>query len=268
MEEITCQTYIVEDGVEFSPHEHTLYSKLNGSKVTLLASASECFLCLLENHGKLVTKKELVHIGWEQYNLHVSDSTFNQNIFTLRKALKDCGLTHEIIRTVPRKGLLVPKTINITLPATNVEPIDYIFSSDNSVEVHRTLSTLSSRKSKFNSHLKTKLQLNLFIIILVIACTGGIVTGIYVTLPTSYISNYKDISEAGGCNVNIDILRSTLTDYKKFISSYDLHCKKNEHIYFSTYQYVPRISVLRCRYDFRQHHRNECVSWYFLDKKI
>ncbi|WP_193138594.1 winged helix-turn-helix domain-containing protein [Klebsiella aerogenes] len=264
MGKIACQTYIVDDVVEFSPHEHTLYSKVNGNKINLLASASECFLCLLEKHGQLVTKKELVHIGWEQYNLHVSDSTFNQNIFTLRKALKDCGLNYEIIRTVPRKGLLVSETIKITPPGSKVEYVDDIHPADDQNEVGDALSI----KNNFNFPYAIKLQLNLFFILLIIACTGGILTGLYITFPASYISSYKVISEGGDCHVKIDILRSSLADYKKFISSYNLHCKKNEHVYFSTYQYVPRISVLRCRYDFSQHHRNECVSWYFLDKKI
>ncbi|EIW9476984.1 winged helix-turn-helix domain-containing protein [Klebsiella aerogenes] len=268
MENIADQTYIVENVVEFSPQEHTLYSRVNGNKVTLLASASECFLCLLENHGELVTKKELIHIGWEQYNLHVSDSTFNQNIFTLRKAFKDCGLNYEIIRTIPRKGLMVSKTININLLIIKNELVDYMPVCKDSKEVDHTSPTKSQKYSKFIYRITAKQQLNIFIIILIITCASGIVNGIYFTLPTSYLSNYRTILEGDNCHVKIDILRSALIDYKKFISSYNLHCKNSEYIYFSTYQYVPRISVFRCNHEFREHHRNDCVSWYFLDKKI
>lgn len=107
--------YIIEGVVEYSPQDNKITHRESGETISLLSSASECFLLLLKNHGKLVNKSALITIGWEQYGLHVSDNTFYQNTLTLRKALKTIGIPHEVIKTVPRKGLVIPDNIQVEI---------------------------------------------------------------------------------------------------------------------------------------------------------
>ncbi|WP_297198263.1 hypothetical protein [uncultured Pluralibacter sp.] len=112
--------YHIDNKVEFDHQKCLLRSLETDTTFTLLAAASECFLVLLMNHGHLVNKSKLIHEGWEKYGLHVSDNTFYQNILVLRKGLRTCGIDYEVIRTLPRKGLIVPETIQVTEIPLNI----------------------------------------------------------------------------------------------------------------------------------------------------
>lgn len=117
--------YHIDNKVEFDPQKCLLRSVNADTTFTLLAASSECFLILLMNHGRLVNKSKLFYQGWEKYGLHVSDNTFYQNILVLRKGLKACGIDYEVIRTLPRKGLIIPDTIHvsqITMPSAENSP--------------------------------------------------------------------------------------------------------------------------------------------------
>lgn len=48
--------------------------------VVLGAAASRCFSTLLEAQGAIVTKKQLLHAGWERYGQQVSANSVNQSI--------------------------------------------------------------------------------------------------------------------------------------------------------------------------------------------
>lgn len=105
--------YLIDNKVEFNCSACTLRSVDKDISFTLLAASSECFHFLLQNHGSLVNKSKLTYEGWEKYGLHVSDNTFYQNVLIIRKGLKACGIDYEVIKTLPRKGLLIPESIDI-----------------------------------------------------------------------------------------------------------------------------------------------------------
>ena len=264
MTHVRHKFYLLDEIVEFYPIEHMLHSKTNDAKVSLLASASECLVCLLENHGSLVTKKELIHTGWEQYNLHVSDSTFNQNIFTLRKALKECGLCHDVIKTIPRKGLVIPETINITKVNNNTPQTNGIFNVENNQK--DITQEVKTTRIYFNTLNKLNLQKGGKLMLIYISCISGVILGGYFSIPKDYINFYKTSFNENNCHLQIDSQRSSIVDFNKFRSSADFECKKNEVIYFSTYKNVPRVSVIRCGNEFSSQYNN-CASWYYLDKK-
>ncbi|OKP28342.1 winged helix-turn-helix domain-containing protein [Serratia fonticola] len=119
----TSSCFVIADAVIFCPMENIFKSISNGVEFPILVSASECFLHLIKNHGVLITKGTLMQIGWEQYGLHVSDNTYYQNILTLRKGLRQCGIDCEVIKTVPRKGLLIPSSIKIIPLSSGVQVV-------------------------------------------------------------------------------------------------------------------------------------------------
>ena len=72
----------------------------NGEPVILTAKAFETLLALLERHGHVVTKCELMDRVWPE--THVDENNLAQNISILRKTLESPGLKY--IETVPRRG--------------------------------------------------------------------------------------------------------------------------------------------------------------------
>lgn len=74
----------------------------DGNAVPLPPKAMDTLLALVEHHGHVMEKGELLNRVWP--NTFVEEATLTQNIFTLRKALEDSPDGHEYIETVPKRG--------------------------------------------------------------------------------------------------------------------------------------------------------------------
>src|SRR5499427_10331013 len=71
-------------------------------KVPLTPKAYRTLLVLVENRGRTLTKDELLQKVWP--DAFVEEATLTQNIFTLRKQLRDDRETAQYIDTVPKRG--------------------------------------------------------------------------------------------------------------------------------------------------------------------
>src|SRR5207248_8764155 len=70
--------------------------------VPLTPKAYQTLLVLLENRGRTLNKDELLQKVWP--DAFVEEATLAQNIFTLRKQLRDDRGTALYIETVPKRG--------------------------------------------------------------------------------------------------------------------------------------------------------------------
>ena len=80
--------------------------------VVIGAAASRCFSTLLEAQGAIVTKKALLHAGWERYGQQVSTNSVNQSIAQIRRCLSTVGHSDFVV-TVPRIGYKISDTLSI-----------------------------------------------------------------------------------------------------------------------------------------------------------
>lgn len=71
-------------------------------KVSLTPKAYQTLLVLVENRGRIVGKEELLQKVWP--DAFVEEATLAQNVFTLRKQLRDDRETALYIETVPKRG--------------------------------------------------------------------------------------------------------------------------------------------------------------------
>jgi pimeloyl-ACP methyl ester carboxylesterase/DNA-binding winged helix-turn-helix (wHTH) protein len=96
---------LATDVYEFGPFqlelsEHRLMNE--GRTIPLTGKAFDTLRVLLERHGKLVSKQELMSAVWPESN--VEDNNLDRNISALRKALSDQAPGTSFIETVPRVG--------------------------------------------------------------------------------------------------------------------------------------------------------------------
>jgi Tol biopolymer transport system component/DNA-binding winged helix-turn-helix (wHTH) protein len=73
-----------------------------GELVALAPKSLETLLFLVERHGRIVEKRELLDAVWP--DTFVEEANLPQNIFTLRKVLGDGEEGHSFIETVPKRG--------------------------------------------------------------------------------------------------------------------------------------------------------------------
>jgi pimeloyl-ACP methyl ester carboxylesterase len=97
--ELTTNVY------EFGPFqlelsEHRLTNE--GRQIPLTGKAFDTLRVLLERHGKLVPKQELMNAVWPEST--VEDNSLDRNISALRKALGEQAPGTSFIETVPRVG--------------------------------------------------------------------------------------------------------------------------------------------------------------------
>lgn len=292
----TSSCFVIADAVIFCPMENIFKSISNGVEFPILVSASECFLHLIKNHGVLITKGTLMQIGWEQYGLHVSDNTYYQNILTLRKGLRQCGIDCEVIKTVPRKGLLIPSSIKIIPLSSGVQVVQEAQEAQEAQEVQgvqgvqdvqdvegvqANISTISSQdqiparpveeipaQTQVLTHhpesLRSKriMHFAFGILAFISLFVGG---GIF--LSESYSSMFHNIGNINGCRVNINENRSTEDDFYKFNAKNPVSCQGDEVVYFSTFQFIPRVSVIKCRDEFSYLSRSDCISNYYIENQ-
>jgi DNA-binding winged helix-turn-helix (wHTH) protein/tetratricopeptide (TPR) repeat protein len=74
----------------------------DGKAVPLAPKLFETLAILVENSGHILEKDELIKKLWP--DTFVEESSLAQNIFQLRKVLKDRGSTRRYIETVPKRG--------------------------------------------------------------------------------------------------------------------------------------------------------------------
>ncbi len=88
------------DGFRADLGDHLLYR--GDVQVTLTPKAFDTLAALLERHGQVVEKDELLARVWP--GTFVEEATLTQNVYTLRKVLADAGATRGWIETVPKRG--------------------------------------------------------------------------------------------------------------------------------------------------------------------
>jgi DNA-binding winged helix-turn-helix (wHTH) protein/Tfp pilus assembly protein PilF len=100
MESATTNGAIYEfDGFRLVPNEELLLR--DGKRVTLTARSFSVLRMLVERHGHLVTKSELIDTIWD--DAFVEEGSLSKAIWRIRQALEDTS-KERFIQTVPRKG--------------------------------------------------------------------------------------------------------------------------------------------------------------------
>jgi TolB-like protein/DNA-binding winged helix-turn-helix (wHTH) protein/Tfp pilus assembly protein PilF len=116
---------------EFGPFRVDVAERLvrrDEHTVALTPKAFETLLVLLENHGRLVGKDDLMKRLWA--GSFVEESNLTQQIFTLRRALSDDKDASQYIETIPKRGYRfraavnsLPRAARVPAPDTLASPL-------------------------------------------------------------------------------------------------------------------------------------------------
>lgn len=102
---------------EFGPFRLELRERRllrDGQAVPLTGKAFDTLAVLLERHGTLVPKQELMDAVWPE--ITVEENNLDRNISTVRKALGDTAGERQFIETVPRVGYRFVATVTEITP--------------------------------------------------------------------------------------------------------------------------------------------------------
>ena len=85
--------------------------------VHLPLKAIDLLIVLVERHGQVVSKEQLMELLWR--DTIVEEANLAQNIFLLRKVFSENGGGRKWIETIPRRGYRFVAKVKEPLPATN-----------------------------------------------------------------------------------------------------------------------------------------------------
>ena len=97
---------------QLDPDDQVL--RLEGKPVPLTPKAFQTLLVLVENNGRVVEKEELLQRVWP--DTFVEEATLAQNVFTIRKQLRDDKAEAPYIETVPKRGYRFAAPVRMVVP--------------------------------------------------------------------------------------------------------------------------------------------------------
>lgn len=272
------KVFKIEGVVNFNPERNTLSAVGENVETSLFSAGAAILLLLIQNHGQLVKHSDLTYEGWEKHGLHVSNNTFYQNILNLRKCIRNCGINTQVIRTIPRKGLMIPSEISIVEvllnersnpqqsdQQTDQQTDQLSYSADLDIYLAPKKSIIKSDKNKQGKEKTTssKTMVMTYIFIGFLCLFGGFRYG----LLDDYTSRYSYMDFINGCQVYIQEGDDKFVSYDKFLRSNNISCESNEFVYFTTYKYIPRTSIIKCKNSLSDRNKyNSCTSFYYVDK--
>ncbi|HCM9091646.1 TPA: winged helix-turn-helix domain-containing protein [Enterobacter kobei] len=135
--------YKINEHLRYDPLSATLYSPHHHDNTITLSRANNGILLLFVTHNnQLLSRDYILNEIWESHGLDSSNNNLNNNLSLLRKSLAICGCD-DIIKTVPKKGLVFSANSIDTLPRENKK-----ITPDNTLKKRNNLSSINNKQTK------------------------------------------------------------------------------------------------------------------------
>ncbi|MEG5552304.1 winged helix-turn-helix domain-containing protein [Enterobacter wuhouensis] len=113
--------YFIANQIVFDDTENILLRFENTDEfVSLTTIPARLFCFLLSHRGEIVTRDDMLISVWELYGQEPSGHSLNQNLSTIRKSFRMLGCDEDIIKTIPRVGVIVASEL-ISLIEVNTD---------------------------------------------------------------------------------------------------------------------------------------------------
>ncbi|MCU6172066.1 winged helix-turn-helix domain-containing protein [Enterobacter bugandensis] len=237
----TSEEYVkilIDNNVLYDPVAHMITpDRSGGENYPLAVPASMCLRYLLKKQGELVTHQELLNHVWTARGMNVSASTLYQNISLIRKTLFRAGVQKEIVKTLPKRGFIVPADVLL-----------YLYKNEDQVNTglnHDSDAVHEKPQIECRGKLITFLKCYSFMIIAYI-----ILFILLLIFPTNEekmsFDNYNSFMDIDDCHIYRNVTIRNDDFYKNFIKSHKLQCDSRKWWYMTNYPPSERFSVIEC----------------------
>lgn len=236
----------LEDKVIYDPVTHSIY-KIDdgGSQTTLPIPASLCLFMLLENKGEVVSHRDLLAFAWESRGMMVSPNTLYQNMSVLRKALGASGISDDMIKTVPKRGFVIPEVFPVTFiydqdeQPQNPEPDNKMQSDELTLPAPAALEKTLNFQGKYGAF--------------AVACFAVFFVTWFIStylgrdkIPQYIYPDYVKLENLEDCQVFRNYSLRENSFFTQFLAEINIKCGKEKWWYITNYPPSDQISLLRC----------------------
>ncbi|MCU6359059.1 winged helix-turn-helix domain-containing protein [Enterobacter quasiroggenkampii] len=255
--------YKIEEIIHFYPDEYMLRNVINGETVTLLSTAAECFRILINEQGRIVSRKEIKEQVWGKRGVVVSSNTFYQNMLNIRRGLEKVGAGSHIISTHYGKGVSIDAGVKVTLIVSDTSPsVKEVYESPEAngemvmKDFHTSVDTSKSKSENFLSLAVVNTILFLICIVMLFVRED--------LKRANYFSEYtRTAFKVKNCSIYTDPTQMDENELQQFLKHNTPDCEEGETLYLSSVYPVQRMSVIRCTGSFLP--GDECESDYYLE---
>ncbi|KEY58910.1 winged helix-turn-helix domain-containing protein [Serratia sp. DD3] len=279
--------FVINDLVTYIPEQHRLLPNgKKGNETILNIPASRCLQLLLSNPGKVISQQDFFAFAWQSQGRYVTNNTFYQNVSLLRRGLVSAGIKEEVIKTVPKKGLLFCGTVQVldveTTTSETVEtattetaaPIN--FEQENDIE-KRVDKNEVPNPTRHNKGLLKKSRALLFRIngrfIIINPMLLLLIAFLLIYLASNYrreqvfVSSHIRIANMDQCTVYVNKNEMNLTNegYIQFLKTKNIVCRPNQFIYITDEATASKSSEVAQRCDKLDNDKVKCETLYPID---
>lgn len=246
--------FYLEGKVAYDPVTHSLdVIGATDSLVTLAIPASLCFFALLQQKGEVVSHNDLLAYAWESRGMMVSPNTLYQNMSILRKALASSGVSEEIIKTIPKRGFIIPASFPVEClyeePTPEQAPAILQDESVADVAPSSSLPVPSSDPPTRDTTLPPVIRKALFA---VVCCAVFGLSWLIShaleenTIPDYIAPDFVKIDNVQDCQVFRNYSLRSNGFFDRFITDKAVTCGKEKWWYLTNYPPSLEVSLLRC----------------------
>lgn len=144
--------FVIDNRVFYRSEDGAIWpSGDEGSTVILTLTMNRLLACLLEKHGQVLTRNELLDSVWDAHGLRSSSHTLNKYISELRKHFVQFGIVEECITTVPRVGFMFNSDVEVrVLTQPTSEDESQLQDENNDVQIVKQRSPMRVRYRKLS----------------------------------------------------------------------------------------------------------------------
>lgn len=236
------------DGAIWKEHED------DPSSITLTVTTSRLLTFLLERHGEVASRDDILETVWTDHGLRSSNNSLNKYIADLRKIFSNMELNEDVIITVPKIGFMFSREIEVE-KEPSVEDEQYVYESR-----HPDVKIENEGDTK-----KIKRYALLSFLIIFMGVTPILFSTTDIGIKLSGIGTLQQsksylLGSIDGCQVytlqqsSVNMISIKVAIAEKLIKKTGFKCLENTRLYFQpsdpvVYGYPGRVFLSRCTYN-------------------
>ncbi|TDS84872.1 DNA-binding winged helix-turn-helix (wHTH) protein [Rahnella sp. BIGb0236] len=249
MKMMKIKAILLEGKVAYEPDTHSVYNVGDEkNQVTLAIPASLCFFDLLQKKGEIVSHDELLSSAWESRGMIVAPNTLYQNMSILRKSLISLGISSNIIKTVPKRGFVIPSDF----------PVEFIYETENTLpeksqqeafDKSKPPEVISAPPPEHTESVSRWVQNLVLTLICGLVVYSSYLVSNYLgedTIPQYIAPDFVKIKSMSDCQIFRNVSLEGDEFFTKFMTDKNLTCGKEKWWYLTNYPPSLQVSLLRC----------------------
>lgn len=233
--------YIINGKIHFRNSDGAIWKEAHtqDESVTLTATTTRLLSYLLDNHGKVCTRDDILDAVWTTYGLRSSNNSLNKYIADLRRVFNNFELTGDVIITVPKVGFMFAKEVDVKKQQYNLD--------NESCLLDPAISSIQNKTHNQSVQLKPQWRsLTVFTFAIIFFGLSPIVLSMFIqNLKLLDVHSIKQsdpylLENIDNCKIytlqqtSTDMTAIQLTIVKKLMHKTGFKCQENTSIFFST----------------------------------